>query len=261
MYISVIGIEVVGKVPEVDTSWERVRSAVEMAATPKVPIEKFMSPRGSLRYMDPVALWIAELAGASDVDVSDCELHYIGLGATRHYFEVTRRLLAGEAFSPLAYSNRSCNAVAAQVSQLLGMKTGAAAYGGSYCRYILNALRRRIRKKGPVLICGGRIRSASTPHCFFGPDQGVDYCYCFKLSETNAGGTSQWRISLDAQREDDSGQILENPKQCTLLPTSPMSLGQLSPLIIAALYGACLGNIKIRVFEDAQSHITLSPIN
>ncbi|WP_139369474.1 hypothetical protein [Xanthomonas axonopodis] len=210
--------------------------------------------------MDPLALWIAELAGRSDVDVLGCGLHFIGLGATRHYFEVTRRFLAGDAFSPLAYSNRSCNAVAAQVSQLLGIKNGAAAYYGGSFHSIFNALVRRVRKKGPVLICGGRMRGVSNPNCFYGPDQGVDYCYCLKISENKEEGPLHWYVSLEAAQACYAETIYENSEEFELVPSS-MSLGPLTPLILGVLYGRQLKSFNIRVLDKSNSQIVLIPVN
>ncbi|MBZ2418874.1 hypothetical protein IPS36_21520 [Xanthomonas perforans] len=261
MYIQVLGVEVKGDFPKIKTSCGQLKSVMEAAFSPKTPIEKFMSPRGSLRYMDPLALWIAELAERSDVDVTGCGLNFIGLGATRHYFEVTRRFMAGEAFSPLAYSNRSCNAVAAQVSQLLGIKNGAAAYYANSFHNIFNVIKRRVQQKGPLLICGGRIRGASTPPCFYGPDQGVDYCYCLRISESKVKRPFQWHVSLEAGRKNPSGVGHYDNEECGFVPCSATSLGPLTPLILGVLYGANHQDSNIRVLGKDKTEIDLILIN
>ena len=260
MYVTVVGIELYGHVEQVIALPEPARSILDNAAAPRRPIEEYMSPRGAMRHMDPVALWIAELLRSSDLDFSDCAIHCISMGATRHYFEVTRRMLAAEPFSPLAYSNRSCNAVAAQVSQLMGIRGGAAAYYGTRCSDLLSVIRRRVRDNRRALICGGHIRSGSMPSSLYDAIGDIDFCYCLMMSGSKAaGGPSQWKISGIEMGADGMEKEVADSDGLILTPTS-YAMGPLTPLITAALCGSSLQRRWVRVVEDTHRQLTISKV-
>jgi hypothetical protein len=141
---------------------------IDRAASKKVDRDRYAGT-GRSRYFDPVALCISELFGnifSDDIlQPKDNQLVCTARGAAAHYFEVTRVLLGGcGTFSPLAYANRSLNAIPAQVSQMIGLHGGAftlATPPGQPLQLLRYVWRRLQAAHSPrrILLCGGQFPS------------------------------------------------------------------------------------------------------
>lgn len=234
---------------------------------------------GRTRYIDPLSRCIAHLAADDTLPkrrtwTNRVLVLSVARSASEHYFSISRALnKASGAISPLAFSNRSLNAIPAQVSQLLGY------HGGAYTIYadsdatanVLRVVARHLLSapERTVFLCGGQFPSADEAAKRIYPEQRsqADCAFACYVSSADIFDADARRIALTEDPPEVQGRIdiLSKPGSLVIRDehgrdSIKLNLGTLTAFLVGMILSLRVTNSLIALDPQGSNPVTISRV-